>query len=174
MNSLTIVVLAVFFMFALSGMRKGMVKKLAGIVSLVASAALVSAALPYITEFLKTETPVYEYIVYQCENVVGKQASASLALGGEGSQGESSIDREQIKTLMNQYGMDSSVVDGMSDAQLAGAGRTVFSGIYPSGRGSGHSAGYRRNGLHDKDSADEDDTESPHSALPERDDAQLQ
>lgn len=118
MNILTIVVLAVFFMFALSGMRKGMVKKLAGIVSLAASAFLVSAALPYITEFLKTETPIYQYVVYQCENVVGKQASASLFSAESSSQDGSSIDREQIKTLMNQYGMDSSAVDSMSDAQL--------------------------------------------------------
>lgn len=130
MNILTMVVLVVFFLFAVSGLKKGLVKKLAGMVALVASAFLVSAALPYITEFLKTETPVYEYLVEQCQYAVGKQASRAL-LGGEngldgqsqdgqslGGQSLGGIDREQIKTLMEQYGMDSSVVDGMSDDQL--------------------------------------------------------
>ena len=115
MNILTIVVLAIFVIFALNGFRRGMVRKLAGIVSLVLAAVLVSAALPYITDFLKSETPVYQYIAGQCERVVGEQAASALLSGG----GEtSSIDREQIKSLMDQYGMDSSLVDTMSDQQL--------------------------------------------------------
>ena len=115
MNILTIVVLAIFVIFGLNGYRKGMVRKLAGIVSLVLAAVLVSAALPYITDFLKSETPVYQYITEQCQRVVGEQAVSALLSGG----GEtSSIDRDQIKSLMDQYGMDSSLVDTMSDQQL--------------------------------------------------------
>lgn len=115
MNILTIVILAIFLLFAWSGFQKGMVRKLAGIVSLALSVILVSVALPYITDFLKSETPVYELLVDRCEEVVGDQAISSL-LGGESKDG--GIDRDQIKSLMDQYGMDSSVVDAMSDEQL--------------------------------------------------------
>ena len=114
MNLLTIVVLAILVLFALNGLKTGLVRKLAGIVSLVISALLVSTALPYITDFLKAETPVYQYIVTQCEQVVGNQAVSALLSGGQ----EDAIDRDQIKSLMEQYGMDSSVVDSMSDEQL--------------------------------------------------------
>ena len=114
MNLLTIVVLAILVLFALNGLKAGLVRKLAGIVSLVISALLVSTALPYITDFLKAETPVYQYIVTQCERVVGNQAVSALLSGGQ----EDAIDRDQIKSLMEQYGMDSSVVDSMSDEQL--------------------------------------------------------
>lgn len=115
MNILTIVILAIFLLFAWSGFQKGLIRKLAGIVSLALSVILVSVALPYITEFLKSETPVYELLVDRCEEVVGDQAISSL-LGGESK--DAGIDRDQIKSLMDQYGMDSSVVDAMSDEQL--------------------------------------------------------
>lgn len=115
MNILTIVILAIFLLFAWSGFQKGLIRKLAGIVSLALSVILVSVALPYITDFLKSETPVYELLVDRCEEVVGDQAISSL-LGGESKDG--GIDRDQIKSLMNQYGMDSSAVDAMSDEQL--------------------------------------------------------
>ncbi len=126
MNILTVVVLAVFLLFAANGLRKGLVKKLAGIVALLISSILVSVALPYITDFLKEQTPVYEYIVGQCETVVSKQAASSV-LGnskqgnGQGSK-DSSLDREQILNLVDQYGyqygVDRSMAENLSDAQL--------------------------------------------------------
>lgn len=126
MNILTIVVLAVFLLSAVNGLRKGLVKKLAGIVALLISSLLVSIALPYVTDFLKTQTPVYEYIVKQCETVVGKQAAASIIKKnkqGNGQSGkESSLYREQILELVDQYGgqygIDRSVAENLSDAQL--------------------------------------------------------
>ncbi len=126
MNILTIVVLAVFLLSAVNGLRKGLVKKLAGIVALLISSLLVSIALPYVTDFLKTQTPVYEYIVKQCETVVGKQAAASIIKKnkqGNGQSGkESSLDREQILELVDQYGgqygIDRSAAENLSDAQL--------------------------------------------------------
>lgn len=115
MNILTIGILAVFFLFAASGWRKGLVKKMAGIVALVASSFLVSIALPYITEFLKTETPVYQYIVYQCGNVL---SSNNVNYWITGEKNGSIIDREEIRYLLDYYGMDSSVVDTLSDSEL--------------------------------------------------------
>ncbi len=116
MNLLLIVVLAVFLLFAISGWRKGMVRKLAGIISLLLSAVLVSAILPYITDFLKTGTPVYEFLVTQCESAVGQLLESSVSSGTKESG--SGLSRERIKSLMEQYGMDSSQVDGMTDDEL--------------------------------------------------------
>lgn len=116
MNLLTIGVLAILVLFGASGYRKGLVNKLAGIAALVLSSVLVSVALPYITEFLKSETPVYPIIVSQCETVISSQISSALKTGTENSDG--SIDRDQVKSLMEQYGLDSSVVDSLSDEEL--------------------------------------------------------
>ena len=115
MNILSMGILAVFFMFAASGWKKGLVKKMAGIIALVASSFLVSIALPYITEFLKTETPVYQYIVYQCENVL---SSNNINYWITGQKESSTIDRDEIRYLLDYYGMDSSVVDTLSDSEL--------------------------------------------------------
>lgn len=116
MNILTIGVLALLILFSASGWKKGLVNKLAGIVALLLSSFLVSAALPYITEFLKNETPVYPFLVTQCENVISGQISASLKKETRNEDG--SIDRDKVKALMEQYGMDSSMVDALSDDEL--------------------------------------------------------
>lgn len=90
MNLLEIIVIALTILFAFGGFRKGFVKKLASMVSLLLSIVLVSFALPYVTQYIKECTPVYQYIVDQCEEVVAKQAGALLAgrageAGGAGS-----------------------------------------------------------------------------------------
>lgn len=123
MNILTIVILAIFFMFAASGWKKGLVKKLAGVVALVLSSFLVSIALPYITEFIKTETPVYQYIVDQCEGILSSQ-NVNYWITGE--KDASTIDRDEIKYLLDYYGMDSSVVDYMSDEELEDMANQYF------------------------------------------------
>lgn len=123
MNVLTIVILAIFLMYAASGWKKGLVKKVAGVVSLLLSSFLVSAALPYITELIKTETPVYQYIVVQCEGILNDK-NVNYFLTGE--KNGNTIDREEIRSLLNYYGMDSSVVDTMSDAELENLANQYF------------------------------------------------
>lgn len=78
MNVLELIVIAAGALLAFSGFRKGFVRKLAAMLSLVLSIALVSAFLPYITDFLKEHTPVYSCIVQQCERAVERQASGLL------------------------------------------------------------------------------------------------
>lgn len=123
MNILSIGILVIFFLFAANGWKKGMVKKLAGVLALVMSSFLVSIALPYITEFLKTETPVYQYIVEQCENVL---SSKNINYWLTGEKDSSTIDREEIRYLLNYYGMDSSVVDYLSDEELENLANQYF------------------------------------------------
>ncbi len=129
MNILEIAVLILIAGFALAGWRRGFVRKLASMLSLVVSIVLVSVFLPYMTEFLKTDTPVYEYIVKQCREVVTENLSGVLTAGSfEGGSQENKdagaadsyrdMGREEIKALMEQYGYDSSIVDALSDEQL--------------------------------------------------------
>lgn len=78
MNILEIILGVFTIVLAVSGFRKGFVRKLASMLSLVLSVALVSAALPYVTDFLRNETPVYEYIVDKSDEIVAAQAAELL------------------------------------------------------------------------------------------------
>ncbi len=124
-NILEIAVAAVILLFAAAGYRKGFVKKLAAMVSLLVSVVLVSALLPWITAFLKENTPVYTMIEEQCRTVMEKQIGEALFSGAEKSTGESSqadicrnMGREEIKALMEANGYDGSLLDALSDEQL--------------------------------------------------------
>ncbi len=134
-NILEIIVLVVTVMLIISGFRRGFVKKLASMLSLVLSIALVSAVLPYVTEFIKDNTPVYDYIVEQCENVLVSQLTG-ISIGSAGTSGSSDstgasdstsaseylagLSREETKALMEQYGYGeyASLVDSLSDEEL--------------------------------------------------------
>lgn len=124
-NILEIAVAAVILLFAAAGYRKGFVKKLAAMVSLLVSVVLVSALLPWITAFLKENTPVYTMVEEQCRTVMEKQIGEAMFSGAEKSTGESSqadiyrnMGREEIKALMEANGYDGSLLDTLSDEQL--------------------------------------------------------
>lgn len=124
-NILEIAVAAVILLFAAAGYRKGFVKKLAALVSLLVSVVLVSALLPWITAFLKENTPVYTMIEEQCRTVMEKQIGEALFSGAEKSTGESSqaeiyrnMSREEMKALIEANGYDGSLLDALSDEQL--------------------------------------------------------
>ena len=124
-NILEIAVAAVILLFAAAGYRKGFVKKLAAMVSLLVSVVLVSALLPWITAFLKENTPVYTMIEEQCRTVMEKQIGEAMFSGAEKSTGESSqaeiyrnMGREEMKALIEANGYDGSLLDALSDEQL--------------------------------------------------------
>ena len=120
MNILEIIIIVAFLLFAAAGFRSGFVKKLASMVALVLSVILVAFFLPYITGFLRDNTSVYDMITEQCRRVVAEQ-TAGLLTGTqetEESGGTPALDREQIKSLLEANGYDSSIVDSLSDEQL--------------------------------------------------------
>lgn len=124
-NILEIAVAAVILLFAAAGYRKGFVKKLAAMVSLLVSVVLVSALLPWITASLKENTPVYTMVEEQCRTVMEKQIGEAMFSGAEKNTGESSqadiyrnMGREEIKALMEANGYDGSLLDALSDEQL--------------------------------------------------------
>ena len=92
-NLLEAAVVAVMVLFAIAGFRKGFVKKFAAMVSLALSIVLVSALLPYITQYLKENTPVYTFLVEQYRNY-GKQVLNSLT--GSGKEPERIPDLPQM------------------------------------------------------------------------------
>lgn len=121
MNLLEIVIVVLAFGFAVMGFRRGFVRKLASMLSLALSIVLVSVFLPYMTDFLKNSTPVYDYIEKQCRQVMADQITGALVSGTDGGSADNAyrnMGREQIKSLMEQNGYDSSVVDALSDEQL--------------------------------------------------------
>ena len=71
MNLLTIIVLLVLLFFILNGYRRGFIKTFVSMVSLIVSIVLVSIATPYVTEFLKTQTPLYSMIEEKCQSAFG-------------------------------------------------------------------------------------------------------
>ncbi|MCD7832476.1 MAG: CvpA family protein [Lachnospiraceae bacterium] len=122
MNILEIIVIVVTLALILSGFRAGFVRKLASMLSLVLSIALVSAILPYVTDFIKNNTPLYDYIVEQCENVAAEQLSGLWTSSGTETSGlvTGSLTREEAKALMEQYGYGAyaSMVDSLTDEEF--------------------------------------------------------
>ena len=121
MNILEIIIIVLAVVFAVTGYLKGFVRKLASLLSLVVSVTLVSVSLPYVTDFLKNSTPVYDAIVDQCREIAESQIAGVL---DSGSATDTALDayrnmgREEIKDLMRQEGYDSSVIDSLTDEQL--------------------------------------------------------
>ena len=121
MNILEIIIIVLTVGFAVMGFRRGFVRKLASMLSLILSVVLVSVFLPYMTEFLKNSTPVYGYIEKQCRQVMAEEVSGALLSGtgsADGGNAYRDMGRDQIKSLMEQNGYDSSVVDALTDEQL--------------------------------------------------------
>ncbi|MDY4515500.1 MAG: CvpA family protein [Lachnospiraceae bacterium] len=70
MNILTIIVLLILLAFALNGWRRGFVRVFTRMFFFLASAALVYFATPYISQFLKDYTPVYETVREGCREML--------------------------------------------------------------------------------------------------------
>ena len=119
MNILEIVVIILTVIFAVTGYCKGFVRKLASLLSLVVSVALVSLCLPYVTDFLKNSTPVYDMIVKQCREVVEDQIAGALGTGGLAVPGDD-ISADQIAGALGTGGL-AVPGDDISADQIAGA-----------------------------------------------------
>lgn len=78
MNILDIIIIILILGLALTGYHRGFVRKFASLVSLLLSVVLVSASLPVITDFIKNHTPVYGFIVNQCDQAVEQQFARAL------------------------------------------------------------------------------------------------
>ncbi len=138
-----IIVCVVIGINIMSGAVRGFVRKISGLVSFILAGILVTFLLPTVSTWLHT-TPVYDYIKGQCEtigvNIV--QNTISNAMNGQGAagtgtgtaidsgtassvidavtadDGSGTLDRQKIKAQLQAAGIDPSIIDSMSDAEL--------------------------------------------------------
>ena len=129
MNLAGLIVIAILALFTWNGYHTGLISKVSGIVALAISSVLVSLLLPQITDAIRQYTPVYNGIVTVCEKTVGNALAVTLRLDGEETQ--NGIDRDEIRWVMDQYGWDSSQIDGMDDTQLTEFLQTYFPDYAP-------------------------------------------
>lgn len=80
MNWLNIIVLAVFVLCVMNGIRRGFIRTVAAMFSILVSMVLVYFLNPYVVDFVKEKTPIYDTIEEKC--------SESIAAGLEGELGE--------------------------------------------------------------------------------------
>lgn len=70
MNLLTIIILLVLLVFAINGYMRGFARTLTSLLFFVFSGVLVYYSTPYVSSFLKTQTPVYHFVESKCETLV--------------------------------------------------------------------------------------------------------
>ena len=78
MSVMGIIVLLIIILFAFLGLKKGLVRKISGILSILISCALVNFLLPQVTVILKERTPVYSFVNDRCQDLVNAQVSRLL------------------------------------------------------------------------------------------------
>ena len=115
-NVMRIIVIAIFLLFIISGVTKGLTGKISGILALVISVILVNFMLPHVTAAIRDRTGFYEFVAGRCATLMDS-SMFDKAVGGYASSTGESI-RDQAKDLMAQYGLDSSGIDQMGDDQL--------------------------------------------------------
>ncbi len=147
MNIMLIIVSLVLFLCSVSGLIAGFLKKASGLLSFILAGMLVTALLPTVTGWLRNDTPLYGLIREQCAAAAGEIAKNTIAGTFSSSSGETgsgsasdqlpssssgspssgngafynadgSVDRAAVKSMLNQYGYDSSAIDNLSDDQI--------------------------------------------------------
>lgn len=87
MNWLLIVVLILFLLCVIQGWRKGFLRLLFSLISWIVMIVLVSYISPYISEFLKNNTGIYEWIENRCAETIQSRLGTGLEFlaeaGGE-------------------------------------------------------------------------------------------
>lgn len=119
MNILEIAVILLSVGLAVLGYYRGFVKKIAAMLSLVLSIVMVSAILPYMTDFLKNNTPVYGYIENQCQQVLEKQIVNVTDAGTYGlTEGSISLDMLQLTKIQQTDLIENLPVPGILQDML--------------------------------------------------------
>lgn len=78
MNWLNILILAVLVLCVFNGIQRGMIRAAFALVSVILTLILGFILNPYVTEFLKEETPVYEVIQVKCEESISQALEEQL------------------------------------------------------------------------------------------------
>ena len=90
MNVLTWIILLILAAFTLSGWSRGFVRVFAGMFFFLASTVLVYYATPYISDFIKENTPIYQAVEENCREMLK---------GGEGQENSGLEQKKFIEGL---------------------------------------------------------------------------
>ncbi len=91
-NPLLILVLVIVILFTISGYRRGFIKLAVSLITMIMGFYLVSVAMPYVNDFLKTKTDIHELLV---ENI--NEAFADI-----NSSRDNTVYENQVETI-NEY-----------------------------------------------------------------------
>lgn len=83
MNWVLILVIAIFAGYTLAGFSKGFLKIVYSLVSWIVILVVVITATPYIENYLKNNTGIYNKVVAYCEETIREQAQQQLTESGE-------------------------------------------------------------------------------------------
>jgi len=122
MNIMGIAILLIIVLFALWGMKRGLIRSISGILSLVISCLLVNFLLPHVSLALKERTPVYAYIEERCEDLVNVQVG-------------SLVPKEALYAYASSLGFTAEDVAAMEQSSGGLAGSLEAAGIPVRGRG---------------------------------------
>lgn len=134
MNLLTVIILLIFAISALRGYRKGFIKSLASMASIVLSVVLVNFAVPHVTDFLKTHTAVYDYITERCEQAFSVSDSADrlrLPEGALGGSAGSLVQTELIESLPLPYVLKKMLKENNTQQYYTGLAVNSFAEYVP-------------------------------------------
>lgn len=84
MNWVLILVIAILAGYTLAGFSKGFLKIVYSLVSWIVILVVVIVATPYIENYLKNDTSIYNKVVAYCEEAIREQAQKELTESGEG------------------------------------------------------------------------------------------
>ena len=79
MNWVLILVIAILAGYTLAGFSKGFLKIVYSLVSWIVILVVVIVATPYIENYLKNDTGIYNKVVAYCEEMIREQAQKELA-----------------------------------------------------------------------------------------------
>ena len=98
MNWVLILVIAILAGYTLVGFTKGFLKIVYSLVSWIVILVVVIVATPYIENYLKNDTDIYNKAVVYCEEAIREQAQKELAERGEGI--EESLSENELFALI--------------------------------------------------------------------------
>ena len=98
MNWVLILVIAILAGYTLVGFTKGFLKIVYSLISWIVILVVVIVATPYIENYLKNDTDIYNKAVVYCEEAIREQAQKELAERGEGI--EESLSENELFALI--------------------------------------------------------------------------
>ena len=127
MNVLTWIILLILAAFTLSGWSRGFVRVFAGMFFFLASTVLVYYATPYISDFIKENTPIYQAVEENCREMLK---------GGEGQENSGLEQKKFIEGLGLPEALEKQLLGGSdtgSRVDMADEGVTDYLAEYMAG-----------------------------------------